>query len=331
MNEDFNSINNDVNNELNSGLNSEVNNDFNNGINNDINNNINNEVNTTPIDHPINQPIERPEEPVVSEPPVNNKKGKNCLKAIVVLLVILVLGAVGYVLYSNGAFDKIIKETKTTETKVKNEEKKTNTEKEENQLIKVDTSKYNDNEVVELGTLKIGETEYKISYKRWNCKVGGGEGPDACYDHDYLTAFYVGDSEYNASKLSILYDGGLTEVAVLDNRYIFLNTGEVGDRQNGTYSMVLYDSQNEFKSVEDNSIYRAYDGYIEDNGKGKTVTRNIGYVDNNTFIYGTFEEISSDTECSQRYIEYTVKVKDGSFTKEKTFTKDGVQCSAQCS
>ena len=297
---------------------------------NSINNEVNNEVNTTPIDHPINNPIERPVEPTptITTPP---KKG-NGGKVVIVILIILLLGAIGYILYSNGVFGGETKETKTTEKSTKNKDKNATTEKEdEGQSIKFDFTKYEEEVAmnpVEIGTLKINNADYKIEFLRVYCNSTISLPEECNYDKGaYINIFLIN------SKQGILNsDLSIKEVSVLDDRYILVDTGTYGDRTPSFGdSMVILDSQNEFKQVKDVVDSRVYDGYVEDNGKGAAKTRTIGYVDSNTFTYGTFEEISSGTECSQRYIEYTVKVKDGKFTKEKTFTKDGVQCSAQCS
>lgn len=313
-----------------------MNEDFN-SINNDVNSEVNNGINTTPIDHPINQPIERPVEqaPVVNNSP---KKSNGGSKVVIVILIILLLGAIGYILYSNGVFGG--KEDNTKETDKKSADKKDSSnvsddETSEKQYIKVDFSKYKENTIEDLGTFKMNGVEYRISIRRWNCKTVSGEAPDACYDHDYLTGVYVGNAQYPAANLSILLDGGLKELAVLDDRYFFINTGDYGDRQNSSASMIIYDSKNEFKEVEaiNGEIFQVRGGYseLENNYPSKYVDRNVGYVDSNTFTYGDYEEISHDGGCKQRYIEYTVTVKEGKFTTEKTFTKDNVFVSAQCS
>lgn len=339
MNEDYNSINNEVNNE--------------------VNNEINSDINTTPIDHPINQPIERPIEPTPVEPTpvVNNtsgpKKSKKGAIVLIIIMLLLVLGLGGYYAYSQGLFggkEETKKEEKKDSTKksdvmedktddttentdTTNNNSSSNTSKD--QYMKVDVSNYKKNSIETIGTLTINGNLYNISIKRWNCSTNSVETPIKCASNsDEIISVYIGIASEPGADLTVHIDGGLKEIAILDDRYIFINTGVFNDNQSQTASMMVYDTKNEFKEVEELKLplYRVYDGYTENNGQGKSVTRTIGYVDNNTFTYGGYEVMNGNAgECAQRYVEYTVKVKDGKFTTEKTFTKDGVQCSAQCS
>ena len=323
-------------------------NNFNEELNTNVDNSVDTSINDIPAptqpkapftaEEPVRPSIDEPIKPVIEEPVApaatssidnGNKKGNKGLIIIIIVLVALLLGAVGYIAYSNGWFGE--KETEPTSKETEKEETKKEVKE---QVINYDFSKYEStatNAPVEAGTITIKEKDYKITFMRYDC-AKGGQLPNECTDgYNYLTDISVSSSDGTLIK-NIRTEKGIATIAVLDDRYLFIDTGKRPDSTPAlTSNLLILDSENQFAEIEKYSYtFRSYSKIENGNNVSNSdVTRKVGYVDKNSYKIATCNKSTTTTYHSQKYTEYIITVKDGVFSEKEDYSIDSVFCSAQ--
>ena len=298
-----------------------------------------NNFNTVGEPSTIDTPVTPVQEPVVNSTGNNTPKKGGSIKAVVVILIILLLGAIGYILYTKGVFggekkDNTKTEEKTSKDSNKSEGNESTDKSKDSNYLKVDFSKYEKSEGIEsYGPFKVNGVDYMVKMYRYDCVTKYNDHYDECYQTEmnaYHTNIYITKASDGDTMNHFSTSRGIIEIAVLDNRYLYFNTGEYGDSQTHyeedvNAAHIILDGNDSFEIAS--FIGGDYASYYEmNNGTvGKEFKRTVGYVDKNTYRVGTCVS-SGDL---QKYIEYDITVKDGTFTPKEVFSKDGIFCSAQ--
>lgn len=240
-----------------------------------------------------------------------NKKNNG----LIIFLILLLIGLVTLVtlLLTGIVKSPFIKETKVEKVETK-EEKNEEVVKDELQLIKVKKDDLSKTDTNEIGTVKLGGTDYKVTMK-FDEEVNGTE----------LWNIYVGDTKLEINNMDY--------VAVLDNNFLVVKKYESQAKNN--YALRIYDK--DLKNVYNNiHIYRnVFDvidkyGHVDDDFD-VTVSNHLedNIIDNHHMIVAECNEPINQSNHNQDFVQKLLTFENGKFSEQEILHIENVFCSSQ--
>ena len=312
-------------------------NNFNEELNTNVDNSVDTSINDIPAptqpkapftaEEPVRPSIDDPIKPVINEPvtPVTNssidngnKKGNKGLIIIIIVLVALLLGAVGYIAYSNGWFGE--KDTEPTSTETEKEE----TKKEENknayiQKLNITSIGTDNGSEHGLENFKIGEKEYKISYKLTKTENSIGT---------FTTTVKILDENNNSRSLEL---NGLDYIAVMDDTYLVVKGLEENGLRGKGYKLYVLDSSLKDVTIDLGLGTSTFFFYADEYGTTLDTISKVEnkYIDENTIQVGACIYPDSTNGKKQNYGLYQLNFKDKKIEVKNISTKENIACTDQ--
>lgn len=310
-------------------------NNFNEELNTNVDNSVDTSINDIPAptqpkapftaEEPVRPSIDEPIKPVIEEPVApaatssidnGNKKGNKGLIVIIIVLAALLLGAVGYIAYSNGWLGE--KETEPTSKETEKEE--VEEEKKNSYIQKLNITSIGTDNGSEHGleNFKIGEKEYKISYKLTKTENSIST---------FTTTVKILDDNNNTRSLEL---EGLDYIAVMDDTYLVVKGLEENGLRGKGYKLYVLDSSLKDVTIDlglgTNTFF-----YADEYGTTLDTISKVEnkYIDENTIQVGACIYPDSTNGKKQNYGLYQLIFKNKKIEVKNISTNENIACTDQ--